>query len=144
LVEGELTRVVIPSDSVRFFLDTLSIINNQAPPPPEYVMDVTVKHPILFPEEQQIVTVEVFDRVSNQPAEDLLIAGSVYFNDPNLLNNEVEINFEPTALPGTYTATIELPAHPEGKEGREVIVDVSFRNASSQLITTIKTFQTWW
>ncbi|MEM9774080.1 MAG: hypothetical protein AAF902_05840 [Chloroflexota bacterium] len=142
LIEVELTRVTIPNDSIRFFLDTFNVITSPPPQPPEFVMDVTVKHPILFPEDQQTVTVEVFDRLSNTPAEGLLIGGSVYFSD--FADTATSVTFSPTAVPGVYTAIINLPDHPEGTEGRDVLIDVSFRNASSDEISATKTFKTWW
>ena len=142
LIESELTRVIVPNDSMRFFLDTINAITYEPPPLPEYVMDVTVKHPILFPESQQTVTVEVVDRFSNTPADGLLIGGSVYFSD--LDDVSVNVTFGPTDTPGVYTATIELPEHPEGIAGREVQIDVSFINATSGEISATKMFQTWW
>ena len=110
---------------------------------PEYAFDMHVAHPVLYSGEQQVVTIEVVNAISNSPVNALSLNGTVYFADLGESINQ-SFTLQATDEPGIYTAQINLPQHPEGNEGRDVLIQVSYRTNTTDVITTIKKFQTWW
>lgn len=144
LVEGENTTLFIPQTRTRFSL------RNVLPQPTQvddYAVNIAVKYPVLYSDKQQVVTVEVINRLSNEPVSGLTIIGLAGFTDLSdsvFDENSKKINFEPATTPGTYVATVTLPKHPEGTAGREVIIDVSFDGANIGKVPAVKKFQTWW
>lgn len=142
LIEGDVTQLLIPQSPFRFIPRN---VFPQAIQADDYTVNVSVKYPVLYTDSQQVVTVEVINRLSNEPVSDLTIAGLVQFTDlENSQASGLEFSLEPTQIPGTYTARINLPDHPKGTSGREVIVDVSFDGVDTEKVSAIKKFQTWW
>lgn len=149
LIEGEVTQLVIPDTPLRFIPG-----NDPLPIPPEasdYNVNVAVKYPVLYSDRQQVVIVEVINRISNEPVTGLDISGLAQFSD--LADSPVEHNqdfsgysfsLEPTESDGTYVAIINLPDHPDGVAGREVTIDVTFDGVDTERVSAIKKFQTWW
>ncbi len=110
---------------------------------PEYHVEMVVQHPVLYSGDQQIVTVRVLDTIENSPAIDFSLNGAVYFEDIGESLNEAFV-FSATQEPGVYSAVVNLPAHPDGNAGRDVVINVSYRGSDANLMTTVKKFQTWW
>lgn len=147
LIEGETIQVEIPNTSIIRFI--FGDIQPEAVKADDFAVNIAVKYPILYAGKQQVVTVEVIDRISNEPVSDLTLTGLVHFEDLDgsvQSDNSVKVNFrlEPTDIAGIYVATINLPDHPNGVAGREVTIDVSFDNENTEKVTAVKKFQTWW
>ncbi|MFK7803740.1 MAG: hypothetical protein AB8G95_19055 [Anaerolineae bacterium] len=144
LVEDGITQIFIPQ-----FPNRTSPINTLpvAVPAEDYAVHVSVKYPVLYTNNQQVVTVEVINRISSEPviATDLVVTGFAQFSDlENTDANRFDLELELTNTPGIYKAIINLPDHPNGNAGREVIIDVSAFRVNSEKVSTIKKFQTWW
>jgi len=144
LIESDVTQLVIPDTVFRF-------IPRNTPPQvvaaDKYTVDVAVKYPVLYSDKQQVVSVEVVNRLTNEPVTDLTIVGLARYADvlPETSGgDEVQFSLEPTGVPGMYTASVALPNHPNGAAGRHVVVHISFDGANSTRVSAIKKFQTWW
>ena len=149
LVEGEVTQLLIPEGPLRFIPGNDPLPT--APQASDYHMSVAVKYPVLYSDRQQVVMVEVIDRISNEPVNGLDISGFAQFSDlgGNLTEQDQQFSgstfsLEPTDIDGTYVATISLPDHPDGVAGREVTIDISFDSVDTERVSAIKKFQTWW
>lgn len=110
---------------------------------PDYKVTMTLQHPVLYAGDQQVVTLEVTDSITNNPITGLNLVGTSYFEDLGTDLNETFV-LEPANELGVYTAVVNLPTHPKGEGGRDIAVTVSILGGNAEEITTIKKFQSWW
>lgn len=147
LTPHPLGRMHLYSNNPQFMIGVVNIpedrVSGAFGAVPEYDLEMVVQHPVLYSGDQQIVTVRVLNTIEDSPAVGGTLNGNVYFEDVGDTLSEAFV-LSATEEPGVYTAVVNLPSHPNGNAGRDVIVNVSYRGNDTNLTTTVKKFQTWW